>query len=274
MPGRPARTRRADARRRRHPHPHSATSYCASDAIVICCCSVTPGAPGSTRKRSTSPSPSPVRASTTIAVADDANGTCHFTPSSTNSSPSARGAFYAPRRKPLFGPSQSSGQDRVAGDDARQPLLLLLLAPRPQQHAGAHHRAHEVRRRRERAPELHVDDRALERAHLRAAVLGRDHEPDQVELGHLLPELGREPDGIVLQRAHRLERRVRAAHAAHHLPQHLLLGREVEIHQFVLLLMPIRRSDCGVMVATGRRGGSRDCRRRRSAARCARCSRS
>ena len=38
-------------------------------------------------------------------------------------------------------------------------------------------------------------------------------------------------DRVVLERAHRLERRVRAAHAAHHLPQHLLLGREVEIHQ-------------------------------------------
>ena len=181
-----------------------------------------------------------------------------------------RAQLHAARPESVARLEPSRGENRIAGDDARQPLPLLLLTPGSQQHARTHDRAHEMRRRRERPPELRVDDCAFERAHLRAAVLGRDHEPDQIERGHLLPELGGEPDGIVLQRAHCLERRVRAAYAAHHLPQHLLLGGKVEIHQ---LRAPARASS-SVTGATGRRGASRGCRRRWSAARCARCNRS
>ena len=48
--------------------PSKSTRYCVSDAIVICCVSVTPARVGSTRNRSTSSAPSPVRASTTQRV--------------------------------------------------------------------------------------------------------------------------------------------------------------------------------------------------------------
>ena len=80
-------------------------------------------------------------------------------------------------------------------------------------------------------PELHVDDGTFERGHVGTAVLRRHHEADQVELGHLLPQLGRVPDRVVLEFAQRLEARVRAANTADHLPQHFLFFVEVEIHR-------------------------------------------
>ena len=138
------------------------------------------------------------------AVAADANGTCHFTPSSTKPSPSAVAVACTPRGpKPL--PGSSHAVVRIASPVTIRGSHSCFCSsvPGAQQHARAHDRAHEVRRRRERAAELHVDDRAFERAHLRAAVLRREHQADEVELGHLLPQLGRVADRVVLERAHR-----------------------------------------------------------------------
>ena len=70
--------------------PSKSTSYCVSDAIVICWVSVTPGGRRVDEEQ----------VDVVVAVAGagehdaarsaaDANGTCHFTPSSTKPSPSA-----------------------------------------------------------------------------------------------------------------------------------------------------------------------------------------
>src|SRR5262249_12413534 len=72
--------------------------------------------------------------------------------------------------------------------------------------------------------------RAFERSHPRSAVLGRQHDADEIERGHLLPHLGGVTDGIVFEGAHCLERRIAAARAAHHRAQHFLFFGEIEIH--------------------------------------------
>ena len=59
----------------------------------------------------------------------------------------------------------------------------------------------EMGRGGEGAAQLLVEHDALERAHARPAVLLGEQEPDQVELGQLLPQLGRVADGVVLELA-------------------------------------------------------------------------
>ena len=120
--------------------------------------------------------------------------------------------------------------DRIAGRDPRQPLGPLGVRPRPREHAPAHHRAHEVRRWRQRAPELGVDDDRVEHGHAAAAVLLGQRHAEQAEVGELLPELVGVPDRVVLHLAHDVEAAVPGAHPGNGLAEHLLLGREVEIH--------------------------------------------
>jgi hypothetical protein len=107
--------------------------------------------------------------------------------------------LHALRREPVARLEPGRSEDLLAGDDARQPRLLLLRAPGPDEHPGAQHRGDEVRRRHQAAPELLVHDRAFDEAHLRAAVLGGQQQPDEVELGELLPEVGGEPGRVVLE---------------------------------------------------------------------------
>ena len=154
-------------------------------------------------------------------------------------------------------------KDRGTGRDLREPLLPLLNARGALEHAAAQHRAHEVRRRRERPTELLVDDRGVEHRHARATVHFRDREPEQPEVGQLRPERLGVADRIVLDLAHDGERCVLLAHPAHGLPQHLLFVGEVEIHRSPR--------------ATGarrRRAGSTGCRRRPRALRRVPCTRS
>ena len=140
--------------------------------------------------------------------------------------------------------------DHLTRRDRRQPFVALRVGARPQDDTGAHHRAHEVRRRRQRPPQLGVDDHRVEHGHpAPAVVLGQRH-PEQTELGELLPELVRVTDGIVLHGPHHVEARVARTHTGNRFSEHLLLGGEVEIH----------RTSSQFRAATARRGGPRGCR--------------
>ena len=80
-----------------------------------------------------------------------------------------------------------------------------------------------MRRRCEAAPELLVHHDAVEQTHSGSAVLLRYEGAGETEAGQLIPELRAVADGIVLERADRLERRLVVAEAADGLAQHLLL---------------------------------------------------
>ena len=152
--------------------------------------------------------------------------------------------------------------DRLAARDLRQPLLLLGVAARRDQHARAHHRRLEGRRRRERAAQLLEHDHGLEQRLRRAAVLLGHQHAEQAQLRQLLPERVGHALRVVLHRAHHRDRAVLGAQLAHRVAQDLLLFAEVEVHAI------------SPTAATRRRAASRGCRLPRSAARCAPCTRS
>ena len=163
------------------------TRYCVSDEIDISCVSVTPGRSGSTRKNV---GPSAVRASTSsrsAAARERARAAWRRRAASRRRRPSAASCTPSGPNPPLrLQPRRRD--DRLAGADRGQPLVALRVgAGGRRMHAGAHHRAHEVRRRRQRPPELLVDDHAVEHRHLAAAVLLGQRHAEQAELAELRP---------------------------------------------------------------------------------------
>ena len=122
VPRRPARARRADARRRRHAHAvERRPAYCVSDAIVSC------WVERDARRRRVDEEQVDVgvgrrrcgraRRARSAALA---NGTCHFTPSSTKPSPSAVAVgLHAPRAEAAAGLEPRGRDDRLAGRDPR-----------------------------------------------------------------------------------------------------------------------------------------------------------
>jgi hypothetical protein len=94
-----------------------------------------------------------------------------------------------------------------------------------------------VRRRRQRAAELVVEDRRLEQRLAAAAVGLRDQDPDEALLRELLPETVGIAAGVVLEGAHDVDRGVLRAEGAHHVAQNAVLFGEVEIHALMLPLL-------------------------------------
>ena len=236
----------------------ASTWYCVSDAIVSCWVSVDAGGArvdeeevdvGRRRRRCG-------RARRARSPAD-ANGTCHLMPSSTKPSPSAVAVdLHAARAEAVVRLEPRGRDDRVAGRDLRQPLLLLLVGAGAQQHARAHHRAHEVRRRRQRAAELLVDDDAVEHRsspsrRTRSGSSGRCRSSS----AELLPELGRSsrpgrPRARAPSRATRTSCTRRAPSRA------ASPARRERSRSIGQLLVTI------ITGSSRRRGGSRGCRRR------------
>ena len=215
--------------------PASSTLYWASEPMVICWVRVTPGGrrgrPGTGRRRSGA---SPVRASTTSRDADEANATCRLVPVMVHPSPSGTARTWTPvGPRAVLGLQPRRGEDGLARHDAGEPRLLLVGAARAGQHAARQDRADEVGRRGDGPAELLVDDDALEGGHARAAVLLGELQADQVEVGELLPQLGRVADRVVLELAHHAERAGGGDHAAHRLTEHLLLGAEGQVQHVV-----------------------------------------
>ena len=183
--------------------PASSTLYWASEAMVICWVSVTPAAAGSTRNRSTSPGASPVRASTTSREAADAKATWRLVPVMVHPSPSGTARTWTPVGPELFSGSSQAGV-RMASPDTMpgSQACFWLVAARPGQAATRHDGADEVGRRGHGPAELLVDHDASRARHARAAVLLGQLQADQVEVGQLLPQLGRVAGGVVLELAH------------------------------------------------------------------------
>ncbi len=214
VPAAPGRRRRRRPDRRPAPARRSkVTAYWVSEAMVSCCSRLTPAAAGSTRKSSTLARPGAGQHQRG-GRRPTANGTCHFTPSSTQ--PARRpvgpcGRRSGPRlrartRRP--GSSQAgttmAWPEAMAGSHAacwasvpaatRTPALSTALAKCGD---GASER-----------PELLVDDGRLQRGHLGAAVGRGQGQADEVEVGQLLPEVGGVADRVVLELADHLERGV------------------------------------------------------------------
>ncbi len=203
--------------------------------MVSCWVRLTPSAAGSTRNRSTSVSASPVRARTTRRLADDAKATCRLVPDRVQPVTVGLGPqLHAPRTRTVLGLQPRRGEDGLAGDDARQPRLLLLGVAGAGQCPAGEDRADEVGRGRDGPTELLVEHHGLERRHARAAVLLGELQPDQVEMGELLPQFGRVPRGIVLELADHAERAGGGEEAPHRLTEHLLLGAEGQVQHVVL----------------------------------------
>ena len=144
--------------------------------------------------------------------------------------------------------------DRLARRDPRAATPRFCSSvPARSEHARAHHRAHEVRRRRQRAAELLVDDGAVEHRHPASRrTRSGSISPMRSSSAELLPELGRVADRVVLQRAHRR----RAPRSALHTPRTIsrsISCSAVKSRSIVQLLAS--------GLPAGRRGGSRGCRR-------------
>jgi len=163
-----------------------------------------------------------------------------------------------------FEPGRS--EDGLAGDDGTHPGGALGVGSGPGQGAAAEDGTHEVGGGGERPAQLLVEDDALDQGHPGPAVLLGQEDPDEVELSELLPELGRITGGVVLQFPDHRQRAVGGTDPAHGVAEHLLFSIEVEVEHRQLL----RLTSVMVTVATGRRSGSRDCRRPRRARRCGR----
>jgi hypothetical protein len=87
----------------------------------------------------------------------------------------------------VLGLQPRRGEDSLAGDDMGQPLLLLGLAARPGQDPAGQDGTHEVGGRGQRAAELLVEHHALDGGHARSAELLGKRQPDEIEVGQLLP---------------------------------------------------------------------------------------
>ncbi len=143
VPGRPAAARRRRCGRRAVTRTWSrSTRYWASEAMDICWVRVTPGAAGSTRNRST--------ASAAVAGPGQDHqrggrlGEGHVALGAGEDEPVAVGHrpdLDALGPEAVLGLEPRRGQDGLAGDDAGQPLLLLLPAPGPGQGPAARGRS-------------------------------------------------------------------------------------------------------------------------------------
>ena len=248
--------------------------------MLICWVRVTPSAPVSTRKRSTSPGASPVRASTISAAGGLGEGHVALRAGDGEAVAVGDGPDLDARLpEAVLRLEPGRGQDGLAGHQPGQPRLLLLVAPGNGQRAAGQDGAHEVGRGGQRSAELLVEHHRLQRRHGRAAVLLGELQADEVEMGQLLPELGRVPDGIVLELADHL-----SGLAVAHTPR--TVSRSISCSALKvrsnMVSSPLRwcwsdavgdparratRDGPGpVMAATGRRGGSRGCRPRPPAA--------
>ena len=134
---------------------------------------------------------------------------------------------------------------------ARQPALLLGLAPeggqrerRPARASGARGRARRAR------PDLLEEHAHLGEAHAHAAVRLGDRDPQQVRLGDLLPQRLVAPAGGALGLLHARGRRLGLEDLASQLADRRLLVAEVEVH----FVWPASRAYRACF--TGRKNGS------------------
>ena len=191
-----------------------------------------------------------------------AKRTWRLAPVRTNASPSASARSCTPRGpKPPSGSSHAGVRIASPARDRREPVRTLVVRATARSSTpplsteltkcgdGASARR-TPRTRRPRRASTSPSRRTPRRSSARAA---RSASWVQNDSGY--------PIGSSSTSRTTRQRRVLLADAAHRLPQHLLFVGEVEIH----------RSSSVVTAATRRRGGSRGCRRRRLAARCARC---
>ena len=132
-------------------------------------------------------------------------------------------------REPVLGLQPGRSEDGLARGDPPQPLLFLGAAPGGSEDAPAHDCADEVRRRSQRTAELLVECDALDEGHRRTPVLFGEEQSDEIELAQLDPQRRWVPDGVVLHRAHHLERTVPPEDVTHRLAQQLLLLVEIKI---------------------------------------------
>ena len=209
-------------------------------------------------RRGRSAGPSGVRASTRSRSAAPAKCTCRLVPVSCQPSPSAfAGSCTPPGPKPRPGSSHAGVMIASPAAIGGQPVLALGSGRGASKNPGAHHRAHEVRRRRERAPELRVHDDGVEHRHAAAAVLLGKRHAEQPELGELLPQLVGVADRVVLHLADDVEARVSRAHAATASRSMSCSGVKSRSIRSPLL----GSSRCRFRDASGRRGAPRGCRR-------------
>ena len=154
--------------------------------------------------------------------------------------------------------TRARGSPRPTRSSAARPSSARR-CPRRAARSRATDGRHEVRRRRERASQLFVDDRRVDHRLRGAAELLGNQQAVDADFAELLPQLRGIAGRVVFHRAHGRDRRVLGAEAPHRFAQQLLLFAEIEIHA------------TEPPASSARHGASRGCRPRRRAARCARC---